>query len=77
MQINNLTPAQVEMLDFMWSELDSYNDMLNWMDTLDAEDRKQAQLLQRMILLEAAEDILAESNYQEANQVIDQFRLTK
>ena len=77
MQINNLTPEQVEMLDFMWSELDSYNDMLDWMDTLCAEDRQQAQILQRMILLEAAEDILAESNFQEANMVIDQFRLTK
>jgi len=77
MKIENLTQEQVAMLDFMWTELESYDDMLNWMDTLDAEDRKQAQILQRMVLLEAAEEILEASEYHEANMVIDQFRLTK
>jgi hypothetical protein len=76
MKLNNLTPEQVEMLDFMWTELDSYEDMLAWMDTLDPADRKQAEILQRLVLLEAAEEILESSEYHEANQVIQQFRLT-
>jgi hypothetical protein len=77
MRIDNLTPDQVDMLDFMWTELESYEDMLEWMATLDLADRKQAELLQNLILLEAAETLLEESKYHDANRVIDQFRLTK
>lgn len=77
MRIDNLTPDQVDMLDFMWTELESYEDMLEWMATLDPADRKQAETLQNLILLEAAETLLEESEYHDANRVIDQFRLTK
>jgi hypothetical protein len=77
MRIENLTEEQVEMLDFMWSEIDSYEDMQEWMASLDPADRKQAENLQRLMILEAAETMLEESQYHEANRVIDQFRLTK
>ena len=77
MRIENLTVEQVEMLDFMWSELGSYEDMQEWMASLDPADRKQAEVLQKLILLEAAETLVEESQYHEANRVIDQFRLTK
>jgi hypothetical protein len=77
MRIDNLTPDQVDMLDFMWTELESYEDMLEWMATLDPADRLQAETLQNLILLEAAETLLEESEYHDANRVIDQFRLTK
>jgi hypothetical protein len=77
MRIENLTEEQVEMLDFMWTEIESYEDMLEWMASLDPADRKQAENLQRLMILEAAETMLEESQYHEANRVIDQFRLTK
>ena len=77
MRIENLTEEQVEMLDFMWTEIESYEDMLEWMSSLDPADRKQAENLQRLMLLEAAETMLEETQYHEANRVIDQFRLTK
>lgn len=76
MQIDNLTPEQVEMLDFMWNELDSYEEFEAWMECLDDAQRKDAEVLQRLIILEAFEEDLAQSNYPEANQVIQQFRLT-
>ena len=77
MKIDNLTQDQVDMLDFMWTEIESYEDMLEWMASLDPADRKQAENLQRLMILEAAETMLEESQYHEANRVIDQFRLTK
>jgi hypothetical protein len=77
MRIENLTVEQVEMLDFMWTELESYEDMQEWMASLDPADRKQAEVLQKLILIEAAETLVEESQYHEANRVIDQFRLTK
>jgi hypothetical protein len=77
MKIDNLTQDQVDMLDFMWTEIESYEDMLEWMATLDPADRKQAENLQHLMILEAAETLLEETQYHEANRVIDQFRLTK
>ena len=74
MKIENLTTAQVEMLDFMWNELESYEDMNDWLDTLDPADRRQAESLQQLILLEAAEILVEESKYREANKIINKFR---
>ena len=77
MRIDNRTPEQVVMLDFMWSEIETYEEMLEWMATLDPADRKQAEVLQKLILIESAETLLEESKYHDANRVIDKFRLTK
>ena len=77
MRIENLTVEQVDMLDFMWNELESYEEMSEWMATLDPADRKQAEVLQKLILIEAAETLVEESQYHDANRIIDQFRLTK
>ena len=74
MKIENLTTAQVEMLDFMWNELESYEDMNDWLDTLDPADRRQAESLQQLILLEAAETLVEQSKYREANKIINKFR---
>ncbi len=74
MKIQNLTKAQVEMLDFMWNELESYEDMNDWLDTLDLADRRQAESLQELILLEAAETLVEQSKYREANKIINKFR---
>jgi hypothetical protein len=74
MKIENLTKAQVEMLDFMWNELGSYEEMNDWLDTLDPADRRQAESLQELILLEAAETLVEQSKYREANKIINKFR---
>jgi hypothetical protein len=76
--INNLTPEQVEMLDFMWNELDSEEDFLNWYDALDPAQQLQAELLQRLMIMECVDEEMLQKNntdFPEANRVIDRFRL--
>ena len=78
MQIENLTQEQVEMLDFMWNELDSEQEFLEWYDALDAHQQRMADVLQRLVILETIDnDMLLENNtsFAEANAVIDRFRL--
>ena len=78
MRIENLTQEQVEMLDFMWNELDSEQEFLEWYDALDAHQQRMADVLQRLVILETIDnDMLLENNtsFAEANAVIDRFRL--
>ena len=78
MQIKNLTQEQVEMLDFMWNELDSEQEFLEWYDALDTSQQRMADGLQRLVILETIDnDMLLENNtsFAEANAVIDRFRL--
>lgn len=78
MRIENLTREQVEMLDFMWNELDSEQEFLDWFDALDARQQLMAEALQRLVILETIDnDMLLENNtsFAEANAVIDRFRL--
>ena len=72
MLINGLTPDQVEMLDFMWNELDTEEDFLNWYDSLDTEQQRQADLLQRMVIMESIdEEMLAQDSFPEAKSLLD------
>lgn len=71
-QIKNLTQAQVEMLDIMWS-LDSESEYFDWYNQLTAEDQHSADVLQRLVILEAMEENLG--NCAEAGAVLQQFRL--
>lgn len=78
MQIENLTPEQVEMLDFMWNELDSEQDFLDWYDALDESQQRQADLLQRLVIIESLDEEMLQKNntdFAEANAIIDRFRL--
>jgi hypothetical protein len=70
--IENLTPYQVEMLDHMWS-LDTYEEYSEWLDLLDDEDRKLAETLQQMIIMEEIEPMLV--NCIEAKEVLKKFAL--
>ena len=75
MMIDGLTPEQVEMLDFMWNELDTEEDYLNWYDSLDSQQQQQAELLQRMVIMESIDDeMLARKSFPEAMQVIDSIK---
>ena len=72
MLIDGLTPDQVEMLDFMWNDLETEEDFLNWYDQLDQGQQRQADLLQRMIIMGAIDDdMLAQESFPEAMKVID------
>lgn len=71
--ISNLTQEQVEMLDFMWNELDTEEDFTLWYDALDEEDQKQADLLMRMVILETFEEEL--DDLTEAKLVLQKFAI--
>jgi uncharacterized protein YukE len=70
--LTNLTPYQVEMLDTMW-HLDSESEYLDWYKQLTAEEQCCADVLQRLVILEAMEENLG--NCAEARSVLQQFRL--
>ena len=71
--INNLTQEQVEMLDFMWNELDTEEEFLAWYDALDSEQQLMAESLQRLMIMESIdEDMLALQDYPDARRVIQQ-----
>lgn len=76
-QINNLTEEQVEMLDFMWNELDTEEDFLNWYDALDPTQQRMAETLQRLMIMECVdEEMLQENNdLSLAKSVLDRFTL--
>ena len=76
MRIEGLTERQVELLDTMW-EIEEFDELEAWLATLSRADRMEAQNLQRLVVLEAFEELLDKDGYPEANQVIQQFRLTK
>jgi hypothetical protein len=71
-RIENLTEYQVEMLDHMWS-LDTFEEYSEWLDLLDDDDRKLAESLQQMIIMEEMEPMLV--NCIEAKEVLSKFAL--
>lgn len=78
MQIENLTQEQVEMLDFMWNELDTEEEFLEWYDALDKDQQRMAESLQRLMIMESIdEEMLLKNNtdFAEAKYVIDRFML--
>ena len=74
MNITGLTERQVELLDTMW-EIQEYTELEQWMATLSRADKTEAERLQRLVILEAFEELLEESKCTEAKSVLDKFRL--
>jgi hypothetical protein len=75
--IRNLTENQVALLDEMWA-CDSFEEYEAFLECLDPTDRKEAERLQRLLLVEILDEEMAKQDeYLEANMVIDKFRLTK
>ena len=70
--ISNVNLSQRAMLDHMWS-FNDYDDLEEWKDTLDDEDRDQAELLEQMIMLAVLDEIIdeTEENFKEANDIIN------
>lgn len=65
MKIENLTEAQVEMCEIMWS-FDSAEEYLEWYELLDDQDKREADVLQRLIIQESMEEMLSEVHSQYA-----------
>lgn len=55
--IDHLTPAQCEMLDFMWG-LDGPEEYEHWLGTLDQPTQQMARSLEELVRLEIMESQL-------------------
>ena len=75
-QLENLTPEQVEMCDIMWS-FETADEYLTWYELLDQEDQHQADVLQHLIIMESMEDMLSEvsNQYADIRQYLKKFML--
>ena len=75
-QIENLTPEQVEMCDIMWS-FESAEEYMTWYELLDPADQRQADVLQRLIIQESMEEMLSEisSQYADIRNYLKKFML--
>ena len=72
--INGLTERQVEMLDMMWNVLDTEEEYLNWYENLEADEQRQADLLQRMVIMSMVDEEMAEmTSFPDARRVIQQI----
>lgn len=75
-QINNLSEYEVEMLDHMWS-LDTEEEFFEWYNLLDEDDQRLCDYLQEMIILAHAEEMIEETKYKDAKQVLKKFALQR
>jgi hypothetical protein len=75
-QIENLTPEQIEMCDIMWS-FESADEYLTWYELLDNADKRQADVLQRLIIQESMEEMLTEiaGQYGDVREYLKKFML--
>lgn len=71
--LNNLTAEQVEMLDILWS-LRELSDVEEWQETLSSEDREMSELLIKLVILEAMDNVIT-SDLSDAQEVLQKFTL--
>jgi hypothetical protein len=69
MRLEGLTERQVELLDIMWS-IEEYTELEEWMETLDSQERTEAEALQRLVVLETFEELLDKGSYPDARRVL-------
>jgi hypothetical protein len=68
--ITGLTIRQKRMLNIMWN-LDTEEDYFEWYDSLDANLQAEADLLQRLVILESYEEDLGDCT--DAKKVLGKF----
>ena len=75
-EIKNLTPEQVEMLDVMWA-CESSEEFLDWYNLLDDQQQAMADILQRLVILETMEEMLEEvsDGYADVREYLKKFQL--
>ena len=69
-QIENLTPEQVEMLDTMWS-LESYDEFQDYLNSLSKSDRQMAESLAKLVILSEMDNLVGDCT--EAKEVLAKF----
>lgn len=68
--INNLTELQVELLDRMW-QLDTVDELENFIATLSPEMAREVRVLQEMLIISHADDIVDNmSCYPDADEML-------
>ena len=70
--INGVTKRQKRMLNIMWN-LDSEEDYFEWYNSLDEELQKEAELLQRLIIMAELDNDMEKLDTTEAKEVLQQF----
>jgi uncharacterized protein YukE len=75
-QIENLTPYQVDLLDAMWA-CESMEEYLDWYNLLDTDDQAMADVLQHLVILESMEEMLSEvsNQYADVRMYLKKFML--
>jgi hypothetical protein len=68
--IGGITKRQKRMLNIMWN-LDTEEDYFEWYESLDSELQAEADLLQRLVILESYEEDLG--NCVDAKKVLGKF----
>jgi len=68
--ISGITKRQKRMLNIMWN-LDTEEDYFEWYESLDTELQAEADLLQRLVILESYEEDLGDCK--EAKVVLGKF----
>ena len=68
--ISGITKRQKRMLNIMWN-LDTEEDYFEWYDSLDANLQAEADLLQRLVILESYEEDLGDCT--DAKKVLGKF----
>jgi len=72
-EIQGFSPKQMALADIMWA-ISSKEGVDAFIRTLPPAERRECEVVKEMLVLAFLDDI---ANTQEADQVIDQFRLTK
>jgi hypothetical protein len=70
--ISGITKRQKRMLNIMW-DLDTQDDYFEWYYSLDKELQNEADLLQRMIVIESLDEDAKDVT--QASQFLKQFQL--
>jgi hypothetical protein len=71
-EINGLTPEQVQMLDMMWS-IESYQDYEDWLDSITLEEAYMAEQLKNLLVLTLIDDAM--EDYDMAKNYLKKFQL--
>ena len=72
--IDGLTAHQVDMLNHMWC-IDSYQDLLNWQDSLSYEDRQVSETLVDLVTLAELDALLlSKEDFSDADKLIKKIK---
>jgi len=71
-KIHGVSKRQKRMLNIMWN-LDSENDYFEWYNSLDEELQKEAELLQRLIIMAELDNEVRDTT--DAKELLQKFAL--